>query len=91
MRSYSNEWKELLVNGCIAVAVALVPSIAAMFADGDFRHYFKHIVNKLFKRKESVQADENGDAKDTATLEKVQAEAGKLSANSTHDSSGTSQ
>ncbi len=91
MRSYSNEWKELLVNGCIAVAVALVPSIAAMFADGDFRHYFKHIVNRLFKRKESVQADENGDAKDTATLEKVQAEAGKLSANSTHDSSGTSQ
>lgn len=54
LQTYTNEWKELLVNGSIAVAIALVPSIAAMFVDKDFRLHFKNILNRIFKKKVPV-------------------------------------
>lgn len=55
MQSYENEWKELLVNGCIAVAIAIVPCITAVLTNRDFRHHIKNvflkIVNKFRKEK----------------------------------------
>ncbi len=54
LQTYSSEWKELLVNGCIAVAIALIPSVAVAFIDKDFKHYIKSTFVRLknkFKRK----------------------------------------
>ena len=39
MQSNANEWLELLINGCIAVAIAIVPSAIVTFSNRDFRHY----------------------------------------------------
>lgn len=74
MRTHTNEWKELLVNGCIAVAIAIVPSIAAMLADGDFRHYFKQIANKIFKRKASASVCVENRTGESVALNEVQVE-----------------
>lgn len=41
------QWLELLVNGGIAVLIALVPAIFAGVADKDFRHYFSTAVKRL--------------------------------------------
>lgn len=57
MRSYVDEWIELLVNGSISVAIASVPIIVAMLADKDFRHYFKRILSRFSKKKEFVALD----------------------------------
>lgn len=61
LQSYDNEWKELLVNGCIAVAIAIVPCVFVTFIDKDFRHYlnavFKKIKHKLLRRKTAEQTD----------------------------------
>lgn len=73
MRSYTNEWQELLVNGSIAVAIALVPSIVAMGIDSDFRHYIKQIWNKLLKRNVHVTLN----AEEGVASEDIQIEAGK--------------
>lgn len=43
LQSYDNEWKELLVNGCIAVAISVIPSIAVILLNKDFRHYFSQL------------------------------------------------
>ena len=92
MRSYATEWKELLVNGSIAVALAIVPSIAAMFADRDFRHYFKHILNKLSKKKVPAAEGGNSVAEEGIVLEEVQAEADvSPSENLPEDSNETSE
>lgn len=60
MVTIQNEWLELLVNGCIAVGIAIVPCAIIVIADKDFRHYFgaaiRKIKSRLFKRK---QNDEN--------------------------------
>jgi len=60
MVTIENEWLELLVNGFIAVGIAIVPCAIVIVADKDFRHYcgvaITKIKNKLFKRK---QNDEN--------------------------------
>ncbi len=59
LQSYSSEWKELLVNGCIAVAIAIVPSIAVTLADKDFRHYlhsvFERTKSKLKRKTEETE------------------------------------
>lgn len=46
MQSFDNNWIELLVNGCIAVAIALVP-LAVMYA---FIPTYRQNTNKLFKK-----------------------------------------
>ena len=54
LQSYENQWKELLVNGCIAVAIAIVPGFIAGFINKDFRHYiavfFRKVKNKFSKK-----------------------------------------
>lgn len=59
LQTYSNEWKELLINGCISVAIALIPSFAVALIDKDFRHYikatFKRIKGKFKRKQEKVQ------------------------------------
>lgn len=47
MQSYSNQWKELFVNGSIAVAIAILPCIVAVLCNKDFRSYMAVISNKL--------------------------------------------
>ncbi|MCH5148201.1 MAG: hypothetical protein J1G05_02390 [Clostridiales bacterium] len=47
LQSYSNEWLELLVNGCIAVAIAIVPSAIIAFTDKDFRHHIVIVLRKI--------------------------------------------
>ncbi len=47
LQSYSNEWKELFINGVIAVAWAIGLCVVVAFADKDFRHYFKKLINKV--------------------------------------------
>lgn len=50
MQSYQSEWIELLVNGCIAVAVAVVPCVFAVLTDRDFRHHIKNVLLKIRKK-----------------------------------------
>ncbi len=50
MQSYQSEWKELLVNGCIAVAIAVIPCTAAILTDRDFRHHIKNVLLKIKKK-----------------------------------------
>ena len=47
LQSYDSEWKELLVNGSIAVAIAVVPCIAVVLVNKDFRHYFKQLWGRI--------------------------------------------
>ena len=51
LQSYPSQWKELLVNGCIAVAVSVIPCAAVILINKDFRHYFNNIINRFKARK----------------------------------------
>ena len=44
------QFLELLVNGCVAVAVSLVPILLAVLTDGDFRHYAKALAGRIKAR-----------------------------------------
>ncbi len=62
LQSYESQWKELLVNGSIAVAIAIVPSTIIILLDKDFRHYMAVMLNKIknrIKRKKSQTEDVN--------------------------------
>ena len=47
MQTYDNQWKELIVNGSIAVAFAVIPCIVVALADKDFRYYMSETLHKL--------------------------------------------
>lgn len=47
MISFENEWLELLVNGCIAVGIALVPCVALSIFDKDFKYYLVLMLKKI--------------------------------------------
>ena len=51
LQSYESEWVELLVNGCIAVAISVVPCVAVVLFNKDFRHYFKNLLQRFTRRK----------------------------------------
>lgn len=58
LQSNANEWLELLINGCIAVAIAIVPSVIVGLTNKDFRHYMGKVFNKIgskFKKREKIQ------------------------------------
>lgn len=60
LQTNDNEWMELLINGCIAVAIAIVPCILVIFTDKDFRHYLAVGGRKMkdkFKRSKKEEAD----------------------------------
>ncbi len=46
----AGEWPELLVNGCIAVAVSVIPILIAVLMDKDFCHWCKNLYQRM-KRK----------------------------------------
>lgn len=46
MVKFDNKLYELLVNGCIAVGLSIVPVAGAVAADKDFRHYFAMFFRK---------------------------------------------
>jgi len=61
LQTCDNQWKEMLVNGCIAVALAVVPSVAVALLDKDFRHYFKNIGEKIkskLRNKDTLKTEE---------------------------------
>lgn len=45
-----SQWAEFFANGFIAIAVAIVPCLAAALLNKDFRHYLEVIFNKLRHR-----------------------------------------
>lgn len=54
LQSYANEWKELLVNASISLAIAILPCTVVALIDKDFRRNFYDRIVKLknkFKRK----------------------------------------
>lgn len=62
LQSYDSQFLTLLVNGFIAVAIAIVPCFIAFAIDQDFRHYIKRICSrickKLFGKKSSKSSGE---------------------------------
>lgn len=65
LQSYDNEWIELLVNGCIAVAISVLPCVAVVLLNKDFRHYFKNLFDRIKHKFGKKVAD-------TATPENVE-------------------
>lgn len=68
LQSFDNRWIDLLVNGCIAVGIAIIPCAIAVLVNKDFRHYMGATWNRLKKRlhrtpQEAVatEADETGE------------------------------
>lgn len=60
-QSYDSEWLEFLVNGFIAVGIALVPCAGAACFDSDFRHFAKHHLGNIkafFKRRLGKKEEE---------------------------------
>lgn len=57
MVSVDSEWLELLINGSIAVGLALIPCTLIIIADKDFRHYLGVFLGKI-KRKLSRKKSE---------------------------------
>ena len=43
MQSFENQWIELLVNGCIAIAISVVPCAIAILLNKDFGYYVKRL------------------------------------------------
>ncbi len=75
LQSYANEWKELLVNASISLAIAILPCIVVALIDKDFRRNFYDRVVKLknkFKRKTENSTESIDD--NTATSESVGSE-----------------
>lgn len=61
LQTYDSQWKELTVNGCIAVAIAIIPGIIATLVNKDFRHYIVVVVRKIktkFRRHKEVKNSE---------------------------------
>lgn len=59
MVTLDNEWLELLANGFISVGFSSILFIIALFADKDFRYYFRRIFIKLKQKLTSNQKNEN--------------------------------
>ena len=47
------------MNGSIAVAIAVVPSIAVVAADRNFRHYVKMLMGKIKRKLKKASAEGN--------------------------------
>jgi len=55
MVSMQNEWLELLVNGCMAVGIAIIPCLIVALSDKDFRYYCKIMAKRIFRRGKSKE------------------------------------
>lgn len=62
MRDIQNQWLELLVNGSIAVALAVPPCIVAILTNKDFMFYFKRIFKSVLHRHKKTPEARDGDA-----------------------------
>lgn len=51
MVTLENQWLELLANGGIALALSIVPCIAAIVLNRDFSNIMKNILLKIFRRR----------------------------------------
>lgn len=61
LQSYANEWFELLINGSIAAAIALIPCILVIALDKDFRYYIQKVLIKLIRKKTAEKMPETSD------------------------------
>lgn len=50
LQTHDNQFVELVINGCIAIAIALVPCIIAAVVNKNFRYYIKSVFYRI-KRK----------------------------------------
>lgn len=57
MQTFENQWVELLVNGSIAVAIAIVPCVIAILLNKDFVYYIKRLF-ATFKERTTAVTDE---------------------------------
>ncbi len=70
MQTFENQWLELLVNGSIAIAIAIVPCVIAILLNKDFIYYVKRLF-ATFKGRgnkkvvENVSAGKNTDDGET--------------------------
>ena len=55
MVSIENEWLELLANGGIAVAIAVLPCLVMAFTDKDFRHFAGGFIKKLKNKRAKTE------------------------------------
>ncbi len=58
LQTYDNQWIELLVNGCIAVAIAIIPCTLIAISDKDFKHYIGIVLHKIknkFRKNKEVE------------------------------------
>ncbi|MDE7464626.1 MAG: hypothetical protein K2M48_06310, partial [Clostridiales bacterium] len=67
----SSQWTELLANGFIAIAVAIVPCAAAALFNKNFRHYIVEFINKFrrHKKNRAVAAEAVGNAINEQNIE----------------------
>lgn len=71
MQSFENKWLELLVNGSIAIAIAIVPCLIAILLNKDFIYYVKRLFATFKERGnkkvvENVSVDKNTDDGETS-------------------------
>lgn len=59
LQSYSNQWKELFLNGLISLAISFVICIIVAFMDKDFRHYFKNFLTKIGAKLKAKSKDDH--------------------------------
>lgn len=65
LQTFDNKWIELLVNGCIAVAIAIVPCIIAILLNKDFIYYVKRLLAIFKERVRKKVPVDNLDKKNT--------------------------
>ncbi len=59
MVTIENHWLELLANGGIAVALAVVPCIIVIFLNRDFLNIMKSVLRKIFHRHTKTAVESN--------------------------------
>ena len=59
LQSYSSDWKELFVNGCISIGIAVIPCILVIAVDKDFRHYIAKTLKKLTNKVKRHKVENN--------------------------------
>lgn len=67
MQSFENQWIELLVNGCIAVAIAIVPCLIAILLNKDFIYYVKRLFATFIERGNKKVMESDLTANDMST------------------------
>lgn len=69
MVDMGSQWISLIVNGCIAVALAIAPCAVVVLTNKDFRHYLKRFIQRIGHKQ--IEFD-NATPPDSMIVEEVQ-------------------